>query len=110
MSLEQVAFEHGARILNETDEERNARWDEHFADFGAMCSSVRLGGAYIALRRERPWMRRIALAVGVLAAFVAGRYVGLNTEQSANDLLSVGFTITDTEGFAIERFDSGFWK
>lgn len=44
------------------------------------------------------------ILIGILC-FAAGYMIGQDSVQNANDLLSVGFTITDPEGFEIRRFD-----
>jgi hypothetical protein len=39
----------------------------------------------------------------VLLGYIVGRW----SVQSANGLLDAGFTITDTDGFEVRRFDDG---
>ena len=55
-------------------------------------------------------MRRfkaIALGVAALVALVGAYSIGRDSVQNANDLIRAGFTITDPEGFPVDRFDEG---
>lgn len=46
------------------------------------------------------WM---LIAIGVLC-FCAGYLIGMDAVQDANQLISVGFTITDPEGHEVRSF------
>ncbi len=51
-------------------------------------------------------MRTILIIIVVaILSFTLGYLARGQHGQNANDLLSVGFTITDPEGFPVERFD-----
>lgn len=52
--------------------------------------------------------KNLLIGVALVCAFLCGRFVGLRSEQHANDLLRAGFVIVDPAGFEVEGFDSGF--
>lgn len=47
------------------------------------------------------------LVGGLLVGLYGGYQVGRTSHQNLNDLLSVGFTLTDQDGYEVERFEEG---
>lgn len=50
-------------------------------------------------------MRNIVL---LIIALLCGVLIGRYSQQNANDLITAGFTITDPQGYSVDRFDDVF--
>jgi hypothetical protein len=62
---------------------------------------------YVGHYRTRGAIVPIVAALAMVACTTLGYFGGRASVQSANVLLDAGFTITDPQGYDVERFDDG---
>jgi hypothetical protein len=54
-----------------------------------------------------PMSTYLIYCAAVLVCLVVGYSLGRSSHQNVNDLISVGYTVTDPDGYQCERWDEG---